>query len=219
MKRIVEFRKKNKPWKSRNWEKNKQVVLGNRCEQCGSETLPFVVQHLWHPRSFSQIFRNLTGDLWKAFKVEYAEALAEDLKEERDTCPSCGSAARIRWREGAGNWLCDACKHIFSSPVKGRVLTREGRQILSRRKRENYEHRWKIFQQRYGGNFGKDAVLKAIEESRRYLSMKDTVTFCQRCAYLWDKQGLQLCAKCGANFHLHFYKVCLECSKDTKQDI
>ena len=38
-----------KPWQTKAWKEMREKKIGDKCEQCGSEKEPFVLQHLWHP--------------------------------------------------------------------------------------------------------------------------------------------------------------------------
>lgn len=190
--------------------RERQNKIRESCEQCGSSEKPLVIQHFWHPRSFGKIFRDLAGDDWINFKSSYNEKLAEHLKIEDDVCPRCGSA-NIRYQKMLGDWRCQTCQDKFKTPIRGMVLDREGRRILSAKKRDSYECRWRQFQNEYGPKYGKAAVLTAIGETRRYLSLENTATFCKRCAFLWDERGLRLCVRCGDAFHSVATPACRTC--------
>jgi len=61
-----------------------------------------------------------------------------------------------------------------------------------------------------------DSISKLVEIERqkqheRYMSCKDTITCCQKCAYLEDVKGIKLCAKCKKNWHKASFSVCYEC--------
>ena len=49
------------------------------------------------------------------------------------------------------------------------------------------------------------------ENKRRYMSGEDTVTFCNKCAYLWDEHGMKLCDTCREHYHKFSDGMCYYC--------
>jgi len=47
----------------------------------------------------------------------------------------------------------------------------------------------------------------------RYISGRDAVTYCDKCAYMWDKHNLKLCPKCKNEYHSMEYELCKRCAK------
>ena len=52
------------------------------------------------------------------------------------------------------------------------------------------------------------------EEFEQYLSCQETVTFCKRCAFLWDIKGMNLCSKCKVHYKGLRFPYCFSCSKE-----
>jgi hypothetical protein len=50
----------------------------------------------------------------------------------------------------------------------------------------------------------------------RYESMGDAVTFCSRCAFMWDIKGMRLCSRCGKNYHSFEYNCCRKCHDEDR---
>jgi predicted Zn-ribbon and HTH transcriptional regulator len=48
-------------------------------------------------------------------------------------------------------------------------------------------------------------------EKEKYISFQEAVTFCDKCAFMWDMNEMKLCAKCGKNYHSFKYTQCKEC--------
>ena len=46
----------------------------------------------------------------------------------------------------------------------------------------------------------------------RYMSGADVITYCDKCAYMWDKLGMKLCSECKDKYHLFKYKSCKRCA-------
>lgn len=204
----------NKSWYTKEWKKERDSIIKNACEQCGSTKQPMVLQHLAHPMSFGQIFRALCGkDAWPNFKKEYDYILGKDLLIDRPTCPSCGSINIHQLK--TLKWSCYECHTKHDAPVIKPEFSKESLKELSKRRKDQHlqNERWRAFQQQYGNMVGKQAVLEFIDQSRKYLSFENTATFCRKCAFAWDKKGLRLCQKCKKNWHFIYTKQCKECAR------
>lgn len=119
------------PWGTKEWKALREKLLKGFCEQCGATDGGFVLQHMWHPPSMSQVLRET--------------ALSLGMKQDEP--------------------------HVV---YKAQEIYKK-----------NHE---------------------------RYMSGKDTVTFCKKCAFLWDKHGLKLCERCRENYHSQDYIVCKQCA-------
>jgi hypothetical protein len=53
----------------------------------------------------------------------------------------------------------------------------------------------------------------AGELHRRYISGKDTQTWCQKCAFMWDVLNKKLCPVCRVNYCDFNYEECFECHR------
>ena len=53
------------------------------------------------------------------------------------------------------------------------------------------------------------------EEYKEYLSCKDTLTFCKKCAFLWDVKGMNLCPRCRVRYKKLRFPYCYSCSKES----
>lgn len=220
--RIPERKKLKKPWQRKQWQRERDALIGDRCTQCGSEKKPLVLQHLWHPRGFDEILRDLAGlNVWKDFKREYDLKIGGDLLEDRNFCPSCDSLSIYKRKTMSPAWYCTKCNTSFDAPKVAKGFTKKGREKLGLRKFGGDEYksfstkRKREFRQLYGKQYGKEAVLISIEENRRYLSFADTTTFCGHCAFLWDKKGMRLCRRCHSNWHSLLYSQCRKCEFGT----
>ncbi len=203
--------KRLKPWSSREWIKKRETFLGHECVQCGSHTPPFVVQHLWHPMKFDLIFKMLSDHEWTQFKQNYVENLAAPLREERKTCPYCGSMS-LYFVDSLQLWTCIKCKKRAKDPVIKKVLTRDGGHKLRILKQENFRKNCELFKKKQWAKNGKMALLILLEQTIHYINLEGATTFCKKCAFLWDKKGLRLCQKCGSKWHMLIFPCCIPCA-------
>jgi len=199
-------------WKGTEWKLRRERFLGSTCVQCGSNAPPLVVQHLKHPRSFGQIVRELLRKEWQSHKTRFDDEHTSHLKEERATCPLCTSLNIKRLKE-SGVWSCYKCGEKSGSPTYRRVMTPTARSEYSRMKRDGglKELRWEQFKSALTDDQGTAAVLRLVRETREYLQFKYAVTFCKRCAFVWDKKGLRLCQACRTHWHILLEPSCKQC--------
>jgi uncharacterized paraquat-inducible protein A len=84
----------------------------------------------------------------------------------------------------------------------------ELKQGLTTRKLQDYI--WET----YGDEIRKGAILKGIQEHKRYMSLENTQTFCKRCTFLWDQKRKKVCDVCKENLIPIVMHACYECQKD-----
>lgn len=213
---IVAIRSRRAPWQTSAWKNERKKCLGSSCEQCGSSEPPLVLQHFWHPHSFAQNLRIVVGkDVWKAFKKRWDDRLGEAITENRDTCPKC-SSLHVKPRKRSADWKCYKCGTEFARPdVRAIAIRQVDAYEMHRRREATAKERWQAFVREFGPRYGAEAIFRYLEESRVYLSFNGVATFCQRCAFLWDKRGLRLCVLCKERYHQLHYANCLECESQS----
>ena len=123
-----------KPWHTPQWRNRRAEVIGDRCQSCGSQEPPLVLQHRWHPPEFSTLCELVKSPL----REEYAQThpynppdippfdptrVPPPVFVERDCCPLCKSVA-VRYRKRTNDWKCagklgrDVCGHECAQPEK-----------------------------------------------------------------------------------------------------
>jgi hypothetical protein len=60
----------------------------------------------------------------------------------------------------------------------------------------------------------REIAFTIIDESLRYNSLADTKTFCNRCAFMWDEKGMDLCPVCKTNYKKFYHSMCMDCTKE-----
>ncbi|OKQ18295.1 hypothetical protein H058_00835 [Vibrio antiquarius] len=213
---LQEATKKTKPWHRKEWKLERDSLIANSCTQCGAhgDTQPMVLQHLRHPRTIDVIFNQLASPELEKNAVErdaYIKELLENSDElnhfpigEREGCPKCEST-NVRFRKTRNEWDCLSkksrggrvvwrCGNSFETPLMLREPTPEQKRQISAisgaLKKQAYE---KYNTLAIRESYGKEAVLESIKDTERYLSFKDTTTYCKKCAYLMDVKGLIYC--------------------------
>lgn len=217
-----------KPWTTKEWKELRDKLIKDNCEQCGTAEGPFVLQHTWHPAQYQAHIDHYIAVLIKketeknpsinTVSQEELEKFIKKYGEPRASCPKCSSVNIKLKSTKEKSFICNRCKNIFSEPVtklyvKGcrtdrdiefRILLRKDNKLRTKVWKKNAEE------------IRKYAVLKGIEEHKRYISCIDTVTFCKKCSYMWDKNRLKLCSICGKHYHSFEYKCCINCRTENE---
>ncbi len=76
------------------------------------------------------------------------------------------------------------------------ALTPDQRRHVAEKKRKLFE-RSQFTDEEKWTLVGTGTVLAWLGAMREYLSFKHAVTFCKRCAFLWDLEGWRPCGRCG----------------------
>jgi hypothetical protein len=215
-----------KPWHTKEWKEQRQLLLASHCQSCSTTTPPLVLQHTWHPTPLYRLFYNARRKYkkeWLLWKQSHAvEVDTATLVPDADGCPKCGSTT-IRYRKTTGTWVCtaraikpsgQACGHVFNEPL--RVLSRRAVRKLEKAAAQKMQD---DFDEQFG--IGRKVTITALEQQIRYLSLEDTKTLCKRCAFVEDRTRMVLCTICRKNYHSKKYDCCSACAgveKSVKQE-
>lgn len=215
--------KNKKPWQYEEWKQERSILIKDSCVQCGitADSAPMVLQHLWQPRKLNVIFDQLSLAKVAAnddLRSQYIDSLTKNSKKlnnvvigDRQCCPDCQSTS-IRFLKGAQVWKCTGtksvplitgysrkvtCGNLFNDPMLRKELTPEQKRDISKIKHDIWIKASTKFDVKIiRDSYGKQAILESILDSERYYSLKDTTTFCKKCAYLMDMKKLLLCSNC-----------------------
>jgi ribosomal protein L37AE/L43A len=112
------------PWKTTWWEKRREELIKDSCEQCGTSNKEdvFVLQHTWHPSRLQEL-RSSAYEKYQRqhpFTDEEQSAIQQEIDQydyiNREACPQC-SAVALRYRKTFKNWLCLKCNTEFTQPI------------------------------------------------------------------------------------------------------
>ena len=214
-----------KPWQTAYWKKKRSEIIKDACEQCNSSKPPMVLQHTWHPASYRDNTREFYRFYLEKECAENPQLMVSDdevhhylnkFTDVKAACPAC-KKGNIRARKTMKpTFHCDKCHHEFEEPIMvpyhqllGIAPTFNDVKESMKRKRIQ-EYIWET----YGPIIKKSAILKGIEEHKRYISMEDTITFCKRCAFLWDKKGKKVCEVCKDTLIPVAMHACYKCQSE-----
>jgi hypothetical protein len=63
----------------------------------------------------------------------------------------------------------------------------------------------------------KEAFLSYLADGIHYLSFKDTITACRKCAYHYDIKNLELCPSCKTYYKGLSYATCIQCLPEAQR--
>ena len=228
------FSNKAKSWHTEEWKEKRAELLKESCEQCGSKEI-LTLQHTWHSRDYGTIKRETCAKYGQLINEKYK---IEDLvneeeviqyfntditKEDREVCPKCGSFNISARKTLIPKYKCNYCKELFEAPIKKLLPI-----FIDDRKEQKKQEMnavtysslsGKIYKEKcrellfkeYEEQIEKETIITVIEENLRYISLEDTVTFCKKCAFLWDKKGMNLCPICKTRYKKIYNITCYEC--------
>jgi len=203
------------PWHTKEWKEKRAETIKDKCERCGSSESPLVAQHTWHPPPSDFIFRYVTNTIYsRAVKEGKSQPVEELLKPLKDThtvpvCPSCDKQSFSERKTMSPKYRCPSCTTVFDTPsTRFNYKHPEVREITSQWYKDMYQQHKETIQK----------VISRLQQAyhERYMSMKDVITCCQKCAFLEDKKGKILCVSCKKNYHPKRFATCWECNKDDK---
>lgn len=178
-----------KPWHTAWWKAQRSERIGSECATCGSADLPLVLQHTWQPVSWREALRQVGPPNWDWWKERHPLPRPEPPLIDRPVCPQCGSI-RVRPRKRTNDWVCHAgqCgapheRHADYAFPEPKIELRPDKKTIRREREELSRTRWQAWRQSTeGAEHSLKALRLCIEDSKRYLSFRDTKTLCRSCA-------------------------------------
>jgi len=214
---------KSKPWHTKEWKEMRALRIGDKCEQCDSTDPPMLLQHLSHEEPESPPSkRDIVWDLMREF-----DQVPPRPTVRRPTCPECNDRSLGKRKKLKPTWRCNRCHNEFDEP---RMVDT----IINNRTEKDAWVKWKnevLFpthddfadahqdevEQRFGTLID-EYELKRQASYDRYVSGEGTVTFCKKCAFLWDMKEMRLCGQCRKNYHPFRYDTCFSCLPESRKD-
>ncbi|NCB44349.1 MAG: hypothetical protein EOM59_17280 [Clostridia bacterium] len=206
---------RQKPWTTKEWKEKRDLLIKNYCESCGSQDGPFVLQHTIQPPKFSDIFSRIKHEYFQ----RYSEGATFKYKRkityfDREACPFC-SSVNLYFQKTKNIWKCNGkCGRTFEKPEYIQDIDPVQKKDIQEKKRAFYDLLKLEFENKYTDEIGKKAVLESIEWHEEYMSFENTVTFCKKCAFLWDIKGVKLCPVCKEKYCSVHISMCMNCFKN-----
>lgn len=233
-------------WHAKDWKERRKEFLKDQCEICtGTDTL--TVQHLSHPKKYSEYLREITRE-YADRQIEANPEISQDrftdyvLKnhdyEPLALCPNCSAknpSVRVRKMP---KYRCAECRHEFHEALfrtadeliaifYGNADAYEviDRCFVSKDKWRNRNNlsSLKYWMQRESAKnknsetIEKEAFLLHLDDCIKYLSFEEAITACRKCAFNFDIKKMDLCPECKKHYKGLQYPTCIECLPEEKR--
>lgn len=240
-----DFKDGQRSWHTKDWKERRSNFIKDQCEICSSkETL--TLQHLSHPKKYSEYLREIT----RSYAKDYIDTNPEIDKSEFSNyvrksydyvptplCPYCKSRnPNLRSRK-LPQYRCTECKEEFEETVYKSLdelisIFHENEDAIEVRDKCFVSKQWRnknnLSNIRYwlqreraknkdAENIEKEAFLLYLNDSIKYLSFEDTITACKKCAYHFDIKSMELCPKCKVYYKGIQYSTCIQCLPEEKR--
>ncbi|NVJ86477.1 MAG: hypothetical protein HWE09_08410 [Cyclobacteriaceae bacterium] len=239
-------KKGKESWRSKDWQERRKNFIKDNCQICGS-TDKLTLQHLSHPKKYNEyenlIIREYTEshisntDVFD--KNKFREHVINDFDyKAAPLCPKCFSRKPNVRMKKSPKYLCTSCHYEFDETVSRSVEelidiffkdidsadTRD-KCFVSRNQWKNRQNLFNIkyyFQRdeaknRNAKKIEREAFLLYLDDQIKYLSFEDTITACNRCAFNFDINKMDLCPSCKKNYKGIQYQTCIQCLPEEKR--
>jgi hypothetical protein len=235
-------------WHTKDWKDRRSKTLKSHCEICQSEDSQ-VIQHLSHPRKYTEIRTAIANEYTKAHLdsmpeidiTEYTTHLLNEYDYQPiPLCPSCNARKPNKRIRKTPQFLCTVCGSEFeqttnrslSDMVSIMYQNEEAQETRDkcfttkdewRNKHSLLDVRYwmqrKKVEEVYADTIQRTAFLLYLDDNIKYLSFVDTITACKKCASYYDLNRMELCPICRKNYKGIEYQSCVPCLPEEKRKI
>lgn len=241
-----DYQEGQRSWHTKDWRERRAEILKEKCEICNS-TDTLTIQHLSHPKKYSEFEREVTRKYTRIFKETNSTIDKFEFKEHIikyydyvpvPLCPNCGDNRPNKRVRKLPQYRCADCRHEFNEPIyksldeliaifyeDEEALDVRDKCFVSKDKWKNkhnlsnikYLFQREIAKTKDEEKIGKEAFLLYLDDDIKYLSFEDTITACRRCASNYDLKNMELCPKCKGHYKGIQYPTCIQCLPEDKR--
>lgn len=241
-----DYQEGQRSWHTKDWRERRAEILKEKCEICNS-TDTLTIQHLSHPKKYSEFEREVTRKYTRIFKETNSTIDKFEFKEHIikyydyvpvPLCPNCGDNRPNKRVRKLPQYRCADCRHEFDEPIyksldeliaifyeDEEALDVRDKCFVSKDKWKNkhnlsnikYWFQREIAKTKDEEKIGKEAFLLYLDDDIKYLSFEDTITACRRCASNYDLKNMELCPKCKEHYKGIQYPTCIQCLPEDKR--
>lgn len=241
-----DYKEGERAWHSQDWKERRIKVIKDKCQICGSRDI-LTLQHLSHPRKYSEYERDVTREHTQNFvesnNVVDKSELSNYILENYDyipvpLCPKCKSKDISKRVRKLPQYLCKECKHefdeaVFRLPSELLEIFHENEDAYIVRDKcfvtkDKWKNQHNLSQVKYWLQRNKTktnnsdvirrkAFLLYLDNNIKYLSFENTITACKKCASNYDLHLMDLCPICKENYKKIQYERCIQCLPDDKR--
>lgn len=242
----IDFEEGQRSWHTIDWKDRRSKLIKDKCEICSSTEI-LTLQHLSHPRKYSEYITDITRVYAKSYidtnpdidKVEFRNHILENYDYVPiPLCPNCYSRNPNKRMRKVPQYLCRGCRHEFDNSIYKSIdeliLTfyenQEATEVQDKCfvSRDKWNNKHNLSNIRYwlqreraknkdAETIEREAFLLYLNDSIKYLSFEDTITACKKCAYNFDIKDLELCPKCKVYYKGTQYSTCIQCLPQEKR--
>lgn len=235
-----DYKEGQRSWHTKDWKERRAKILKEKCEICDS-TDNLTIQHLSHPKKYSDYEREITRKHTQIFKENNFDINKSEFNKHIEKnydyiavplCPNCGDNRPNKRLRKLPQYRCAVCQHEFDEPIyksleelitifytNGEALDVRDKCFVSKDKWKNNHNLSNIkywFQREMAKTkdeeiIGKEAFLFYLTDDIKYLSFEDTITACRRCASNYDLRNMELCPNCKVHYKGIQYPTCIQC--------
>lgn len=243
-----DYKEGQRSWHTKDWKERRAEFVKDKCGICGGkETL--TLQHLSHPRKYSECRTEITREYAKDFintnpeiyKSEFTNYILKNYDYQPiPLCPNCWSRNPNKRVRKAQQYLCTKCRHEFDKTINKSVddlisIFYENEDAIDVRDKcfvtkDKWRKKHNLSNIRYwllrelakskeSETIEKEAFLLYLNESIKYLSFEDTITACKKCASYFDLYKMEICPKCQVHYKGIEYSSCIQCLPEEKRKL
>lgn len=197
-----------KVWTTAEWKRQRDALIGPACAVCATTDGPFVLQHLTPSPHFKEVCETVKWELRHQLKAQMETQVAADdvaahvgAGEERPACPVCASISIRERKTMQPRYVCARGEKglhplpYFETPVPVRYYAKQ--KTTDRAYALELAHEFLVSVatvaelRKYDQAIQHEATLRSLRQTLVYRSLKDTATYCKKCAFKEDLPLIQ----------------------------
>lgn len=192
-----------KVWQTPEWKQRRDELIGDSCAVCATQDGPFVLQHLVPTLPFKRVcevvkaeFRVQLLPLVEQQVTREAVALHVGPGDERLACPTCGSLTIRERKTMYPPYICQKCEKYrhptpwFESPITVRYYEKQKTTDLAEALATARPFLVSVAVtaelRKHDQAIQHEATLRSLRQTLIYRSLRDTATYCKKCAFKED---------------------------------
>lgn len=195
-----------KVWTTAEWKRQRDALIGSACAVCATTDGPFVLQHLTPSPHFKEVCETVKRELRHQLQAQMeAQVTAADVAAHvgegtaRLACPTCGSISIRERKNHPLPYVCQKARcpkpYFDATPVsvryyeKQKTIDREEALATARPFLVSVATVQEL--RKYDQAIQHEATLRSLRQTLVYRSLKDTATYCKKCAFKEDLPLIQ----------------------------
>lgn len=192
-----------KVWQTLEWKQRRDALIGDICAVCASQDGPFVLQHLVPTLPFKQVCELVKAEFRAQLLPLVEQRVTQEMVAEhigageaRLACPTCGSLTIRERKTMFPPYICQKCEKYrhptpwFETPVRVRYYekqkTTDRAEALATARPFLVSVATNVELRKHDQAIQHEATLRSLRQTLIYRSLRDTATYCKKCAFKED---------------------------------